>query len=299
MKTAAAFAAVSVIWALTWIFIKIGVASFPPLLFAGIRTMLSAAVFYAYARAIGIPLGLRRVSFRTNALIGVLFFGIPTSFTAIGEQTVNASVAAVVFGGSPILTITMARIFLGERLTVWRAAAVLLGISGILYLYVPALMAEGMHASMGLLFILAAAVSGSAGVIIAKKKLHDEVPAACLPVQMLTVGPIILLASGISESYASARLTQSVIVAILFLAIFASGLSYALYFWLLKRMPISQIVYMDFTYPILSIFFGWLLLDEQVSERLFVATAAIIAGGMLASRGSLTPVTTEEPPVSC
>ena len=283
-----AYLACCVIWALSWIFIKIGIRDFPPILFAGIRCVLSAGVLFLYARLIGSRVLLQTVSYRSNFVVGLFFFGVPFVTVFIGEQTVDASVTAVVFACSPTFSVTMAWIFLKERLSPPRALGVLLGLAGVLYLYLPALAASGFQANTGLLLILVGALAGSIGMILAKKSLHHESPATALPIQMILVAPLILLGGALTESCHDARWTASFAFSLAYLAIFASGVTYALYFWLLKHLPVAQLVYVDFLYPVLSIIFARLILGEPVSPRLAASTALIICGGLLTSRSQPT-----------
>lgn len=294
-----AFASVTIFWALSWIFIKIGVRDFPPFLFAGIRCILSAGVLFAYAKVAGVPMRLQTVSTWINFLIGMCFFGIPFMAIFTGEKTVDASVAAVVFGCSPIFTVTMARIFLGERLTRTRVFAVLIGLCGITYLYLPAIAETGIKANWGLLLILAGCVCGSCGTILAKRKLRHESAATSLPNQMILVGPVILAASLLTESRDGINLSGSFVFSLLYLSLLSSGLAYVLYFWMLKHMPIAQLVYIDFIFPILSIIFGRVILDEPVSSRLAIAALLIVTGGILATRGRYASVPEREPAAPC
>ncbi len=279
-----AFATVCVLWSLSWIFIKIGVQDFPPLLFAGIRCIISAGFLFGYARVVGLPVSLQSVSKRANFLAGMLFFGIPFVTIFTGEKTVDASVAAVIFGCSPIFSVTMARVFLGERLSPLRVLAILLGLAGLLYLYLPAFTESGFIANLGLLLILCGALSGSGGMVLAKGLLHDENPATSLPHQMILVGPVILAASFTLESHEGLHATPAFLVSLAFLSLCSSGIGYLLYFWMLKHMPVAQLVYIDFVYPVLAIVFGRIILGEPVTRRLTLAAALIVAGGVLASR---------------
>ncbi len=234
----------------------------------------------------GIPMRLRYVTHRVNFLGGLLFFGIPFVTIFIGEKTVDASIAAVVFSCGPVFSVTMARIFLKERLTPYRIAAILLGLSGIFYLYLPALLSAGFRANMGLFLILVGALAGAGGVIVVKKYLHHEDPSVALPHQMVMVAPVIFIASLLMESYKQMTITPAFLVSLLYLALLSSGVAYVLFFWMLKHVDISQIVYIDFIDPVLSIIFASLLLGEAVSARLAVSTALIVAGGFLATRGA-------------
>ncbi len=283
-RTLLAFFLCCTLWSLSWIFIKIGVQDFPPVLFAALRCVISAVFFVVYCRISRVPLRLQTVTHRVNFLVGLLFFGVPFLTIFIAERTVEASVAAVVFGCSPVLSVTLARIVLKEPLSRSRALAVLLGVGGVLYLYLPPLLQTGLRANLGLFLILAGTIAGSSGMILAKKRLLNENPATSLPNQMIQVAPVLLIASLLFENHAGWKLTPSFLVSLLYLAIFASGIAYALYFWLLKHMPVSQIIYIDFLYPILAIFFARVILGEPMSPRLVLSAAMILAGGLLASR---------------
>ncbi|MBA3359111.1 MAG: EamA family transporter, partial [Thermoleophilaceae bacterium] len=89
-----AFASVSVLWGIPYLFIKVAVDDgMPPAFLAWVRVLLGAAVLLALAWRAGV-LGSVRGKMRWIAAYAVLEISIPFPLIAAGEQDVSSSLAA-------------------------------------------------------------------------------------------------------------------------------------------------------------------------------------------------------------
>jgi len=73
----AAYLCCCVLWGSTWMFIKFGLRDLPPLLFAGVRMLLAAAVLLPFAARTGLR-GYGKRALGWMVLVGVLQIGSPT-----------------------------------------------------------------------------------------------------------------------------------------------------------------------------------------------------------------------------
>src|ERR1700722_11530679 len=89
-----AFAAVYIIWGPTYLAIRIGVESFPPLLLAGCRHLIFGALLYPWLRW---KTGVRpsRAQWRTAAVSGCLLLFAGNGVVCVAEKTVPSGIAAL------------------------------------------------------------------------------------------------------------------------------------------------------------------------------------------------------------
>src|SRR5260370_30966099 len=89
-----AFAAVYVVWASTYLAIRIGVESFPPLILAGLRHMTVGLILYPILRR---KTGLRpsAANWRAAIVTGTLLLFVGNGGVSWAEQTVPSGIAAL------------------------------------------------------------------------------------------------------------------------------------------------------------------------------------------------------------
>ena len=99
----AAFATVSTLWGIPYLFIKIAVDDgVPPAFLAFVRVALGAAVLMALAWRAG-TLGTLRGRGRWLAVYAVFEIAVPFPLIAAGEQHVASSLAAIIIASVPLL----------------------------------------------------------------------------------------------------------------------------------------------------------------------------------------------------
>jgi drug/metabolite transporter (DMT)-like permease len=93
-KVLVAFAAVYVIWGSTYLAIRVGVQSFPPLLLAGSRHLVFGLLFYPFLRW---QTGIRPTlaHWRTAIITGFLLLFVGNGGVCVAEQTVPSGVTAL------------------------------------------------------------------------------------------------------------------------------------------------------------------------------------------------------------
>jgi drug/metabolite transporter (DMT)-like permease len=93
--------ALYIIWGSTYFAIAIGVASWPPLMMAGIRFLSAGGVLLLYLLATGHKLPARRPLLNA-ALIGILLLAVGNGFVTLAEhQHVPSGIAAVMVATVP------------------------------------------------------------------------------------------------------------------------------------------------------------------------------------------------------
>jgi drug/metabolite transporter (DMT)-like permease len=90
-----AFVVLCVVWGSTYLAIRIGVAEYPPALFAGVRFLIAGGLLLGTARLLGRRLPIRRRDWVTNAVVGCLLLFCGNGLVVWAEQFTPSGVAAI------------------------------------------------------------------------------------------------------------------------------------------------------------------------------------------------------------
>src|SRR3954454_12984827 len=131
----AGFFAMSTIWGVPDLFIKIAVDDgVPPAFLAWCRVVLAAVVLLALAWRAGTLPSLRGRG-RWLLAFAVFEIAVPFPFIAFGEQHVDSSVAAIIIAAAPLIVAVLAlRFDASERVSGRRLVGLLIGLGGVVAL---------------------------------------------------------------------------------------------------------------------------------------------------------------------
>ncbi len=272
------------IWGSTWLAIKVGLGSLPPLTFAGIRFVIGAGVLFGGCFVAGIPiLPTRRGDWAFLVGTGLLAFAINHGLLFWGEQSVSSGLAAVLQATIPCFGLLFAHGRLaGENLTARRLTGTLLGLAGVAAIFSHQFEAAGPKAFWGSLgIVLGAASVAFSNVLVKARGFH--LPAASMAAWQMTFGLIPLLALGYAtEGNPFALSWNPVAVAcLLYLALVGSALAFVLFYWLMRRVAATKSMAIALVTPVVAVLLGWLFLSEPLSLWTLLGGAGVLAGTAL------------------
>jgi drug/metabolite transporter (DMT)-like permease len=280
------YVAVSAIWGSTWSVIRVGLEDLPPLLFAGVRMALAAALL--------VPLAWRRGAFRGISLgaakriawVGLLQIAVPYGLMFVAQQWVPSALAAILFATFPVWIVLLARLLLpGERLHPLRIGSAVVGIAGVVVLEAPHLAAVDASPLLTVgsaLVVLSSIVVALANVLV-RRHLLAVSPLAMTAGQTAVGGAALLAAAAVAERGAPAAFTPTALAALAYLAVFATALTYVGLYWLVPRVPIAAIGAIPLLDTTVAVALGALLLGEEVGWSLAAGGALVLAGAALAN----------------
>jgi drug/metabolite transporter (DMT)-like permease len=278
---------VALLWGSTWSVIRIGLEDLPPLRFAALRMALAAALLAPFLLRGGTWRALSGRTGRLVALVGLFQIALPYGLMFVAQQWVPSNLAAVLFATFPVWIALLARLLLpDERLGPGKFVAALLGIAGVALLQLPHLGRVDGSGRLALgsgLIVLASIVVALANVLV-RRHLTAVSPLAMTAGQT-AVGAVALLAVALAvEHGASATYTPRAIAALVYLAVFATVVTYVGLYWLVPRVPISAIGAIPLLDTTVAVALGALLLDEQVGWHLVAGGAMVLGAAGLAAR---------------
>ena len=169
------FAAVSVLWGIPYLFIKLAVEDLSPVMVAWGRIAVAFAILLPYAIHKGALRGLGR-HWKPLLIYSVVEIVLPWPLIGFGEQRVTSGLAAILIAAVPLVVALMAlRVDPEERAEGSRLVGLLIGFAGVVVLL--GLDVAGRPGELlGAFAILLAAVGYAAGPMIIKHRLGTMDP---------------------------------------------------------------------------------------------------------------------------
>ena len=279
----AAFAAVSVVWGIPYLFIKIAVdhGATPSFVAFG-RVALATAVLLPVAAHAGALRGLRERR-RPLVAFAAVEIAVPFPLIAFGEKYVSSSLAAILIATLPLTIALLAlRFEPTERVDRGRFLGLLVGLAGVVLLLGVDVAGSG-DELLGSAAILVAVVGYAIGPLIVKRSLADVNPlgpvVAALAISTVMLAPFAVIDAP-SETPDAAALWS-----IAALGIASTALAFLFYFTLIAEVGPSRASVITYVNPVVAVVLGVLLLDESLTAAAIAGLALILLGSRVATGG--------------
>jgi drug/metabolite transporter (DMT)-like permease len=276
------FLALGGIWGSSYLFIKVGVdAGLAPFTLVALRLAIGFALLALVVLAGREPLPREPRLYGHLLVVAVLNMAIPFSLIARAEQHVDSALAATFAAAIPLVVIPLAAVALrAERLSVNRAAGVLLGFVGVAVLVAPDVSRLGGSGAVDQLLLLAATVSYAAGAVYTRRFIHGLRPMIPAVFQVGFALLLVAIAALAAERPWEAAVRPEAIVAVVWLGLLGSGLAYLMFFHLIGRLGATRTSMVAYVMPLIGIVLGAAVLGESLDARL-LAGGALVFGGIL------------------
>lgn len=279
-RLVASLAAVYVIWASTYLAIRILVHEMPPLLSAAIRFAVAGTIMMIYALRKGATLPTSRDWARV-APVGVLLFVGGNGFVSIASQSIVSGGTAVVCALMP-LWVGVLGAFTGVRPTAREWLSLVVGFVGVLVLMGgPTLAGEPIH----IVILIMSPMLWAAGSLISRRTKDVGGKHASLvgpAMQMLTGGAALAIVALARGERMPLDASATSWLALAYLIVFGSLVAFTAYAWLLRNArPVIATSY-AYVNPILAVLIGAALYGEPLGWTTVVANALIVGAVMLA-----------------
>ena len=286
------------VWGSTYLGIRIAVATIPPFAMAAVRFAIAGTVLLtvvAVLRRGSIPRPSLR-EWRDCFIVGAFLMGGGMGAVAWGEQTVPSGITALLIAMMPVWVAVFGRIFLGERLPRAAAIGIATGMLGVVILVGPSLAIDRSLDPAGIVALIISPISWAAGSLFSANRARlPKDPFLTTGMQMLAGSTVLAAASLLSgelRSFQVESVTTNSLIAVVYLTVVGSLVAFTAYAWVLRHAPLPLIATYAFVNPVVAVFLGWLILQEQVSPRQVIAGAVIVVGvGLIvAARSRMTSV---------
>jgi drug/metabolite transporter (DMT)-like permease len=284
-KVLLAFAAVYLVWGSTYLAIRIGVESFPPLILAGLRHLTVGLFLYPILRR---TTGIKPTpgNWRTAVVTGALLLFVGNGGVSWAEQTVPSGIAALLVATVSLWLVIVDWLRPGGVRPVPRVImGLVMGFAGMVLLGGPAHLGGAERVDpRGAAVLVIASLAWACGSLYSK---HGGMPSSAMlavAMQSLAGGAILLLVALFTGEFRGLHLAAISVrswVALGYLIVFGSGIGFSAYIYILQKSTAARVATYAFVNPVVALFLGWLIAGESITLRTVIAAAVILTAVIL------------------
>ena len=248
-----------------------------PFMIAALRTVIGGT----FLVAIAVGRGERFPTDRTLlARIFVVSFSITTVSSALlvfGVNRVPAGFASLISSTMPLFTACLTLVLLHTRISRLGMVGLIVGFVGTAVLASPAL--DGDAKLIGAVSLLCSAVAWAFGTVFMKWKDFSAVtPIMLVGVQLWMSAAVLLPFAVVVEGLGSTDWSLGLFVPLLYAAIPANAVTFALMATVVRRATPTQAAATAYLIPLFGVFFGWLIRGELLGRVELLGGALVVVG---------------------
>lgn len=277
------------IWGLTWIAAKAGVAAVPPLLFGATRFVVAGLVLTGVLALRRSPILPARRDLPRLLAVALLIMTACYGLLFWGLQHISSGLAAVLeMSLTPVALLAFALLLGDEQFSLTRAGSIALGVVGIVVLFAPEARISGGLGIAGMAAVSGAAIVYGWGAVLSRPLMDRYSSTWLAAFTMVVGGGLLLIGSLLFEPRATAMLYAPWGAAALagwwFLVLFGSLLGYTIYLHLLRVWGSSRSGTYAFVSSVVAVLAGHLVFDEPITASGMAGMAILLAAAWLAIR---------------
>jgi len=286
-----AFGVVSFFWGTTYLAIRIGVAHFPPLLFAGIRNLLAGLILCTVFLLKGAKLPSGK-ELKNILIIGFFILFLCNGTLTWSEVYIDSGLVAMICSLFPFLVAIFSLIMnKNEKLSLMLIAGLFLGLIGQTLIFgfnIDKILLGSNYIGIGIL--LFSQLTGAYGTVYQRKHHGNTNPFFAAGIQMLFAG-ILLCISATFKGELSQKLIfdGDVIWSLLYLVLAGSILTYSCYMYALKKIPATAFSLYAYINTLVAVLLGWFILNENRNPYVFIAIGITFMGGLVVRKSMRKP----------
>ena len=289
MSTLNLYAITTLIWSSTWLAITFQLGQVAPAVSVVWRFALSASILFAFALWRRLPLGFAPRDHLWIALQGFLMFGLNYVCVYLSEQSLASGLVAVASSVIVFWNIIGMRVFFGTPINPVIALAALIGVGGVVLVFLPdiANFSASGPAVRGLVLALIGAVSASLGSMAALRNQKHHIPIVPLIAWAMLYGTLFIAAyaalSGVAFTF---DWSFRYVASLLYLALLGSVLAFAAYLTLLKRIGADRAGYIGAAVPVIALLLSTVFEGLRWEASMLLGVLLCVAGNVLILRGA-------------
>lgn len=276
-----AWASVCILWGTTYLAIRIGLETLPPMLFGGLRFLTAGVLLFSFVyfwRGMRLPKGREWLH---QIVIGLMLLGVGNGMVVFAEQWVPSGPAALLVATSPFWVVGLERLLRdGERSSLRAIIGMIVGFGGLCLLIAPNLFGTSLNGYylLGALAIQFGCASWSAGSVYSKHHQTDLPPLMAAAIQMLIAGTALTLLGTSLGEWRALHFSGRSFSAFAYLIVFGSIVAYGSYTYAIQKLPLSIVSMYSYINPVIAVLLGWAVLSESLGWRVIAAMTIILVG---------------------
>ena len=267
----------SLIWASSFFNIKIATYSFGPVTIAFLRVFFGAipVLIICYYKKIKIEAFSK--DWHWFAMIGFINLVAPFFLIAYGVKSVQSNLAAILMSTTPLSSTVLGHFYTkNEKFNFIKTFGILIGFSGIIYLFSDNILIDENNFTSALLILLGSTCYVVGGVLTLKisKKKNENVTGSILIWAIIILAPLSIF---IEQPWNLSPRIDSTISAI-YLGLVSTGLAWLLRFKILVNNGLIFQSQVSYLIPIFVTILSYIFLRELITTKVLISLLAVIIG---------------------
>ncbi len=267
----------ALIWASAFFNIKIATYSFGPVTIAFLRVFFGAIPVLLLCYYKDIKIEAFSKDWYWFALIGFINLVAPFFLIAYGVKSVQSNLAAILMSTTPLSSTVLAHFYTkNEKFNFIKTFGILIGFSGILYLFSDNILINENNFLSALLILLGSTCYVVGGVLTLKisKKKNENVTGSILIWAIIILIPLV---SFLEKPWnINPRIDST--VSVIYLGLVSTGLAWLLRFRILVKNGLIFQSQVSYLIPIFGTILSYIFLNELITVKVLISLIAVVVG---------------------
>ena len=274
----------ALIWASAFFNIKIATYSFGPITIAFLRVFFGAIPVLIICYYKNIKIEAFSKDWHWFAMIGFINLVAPFFLIAYGVKSVQSNLAAILMSTTPLSSTVLGHFYTkNEKFNFIKSIGILIGFSGIVYLFSDNLLINKDNFVSALLILLGSTCYVVGGVLTLKisKKKNENVTGSILVWATIILVPLVCF---IEQPWQLAPRLDSTL-SVIYLGFVSTGIAWLLRFKILINNGLIFQSQVSYLIPIFGTILSYIFLKELITMKVFISLLAVVVGIYFVRRG--------------
>jgi drug/metabolite transporter (DMT)-like permease len=283
VKILLGYVTICLLWGSSWAAVKIGLESVPPVHALLMRFSIASIVFGGLVIFNRYTIPRQKKFWKLVAVICLSSLTFPMFFIYWGQAKVNSGLAAVLFATYPFwVGLISSALLPQEKINLQKFVGMLIGFGGVVLMFLYN-STEISGTVWGMVAILIGSIFQAFGLVAIRKWGEDFDPVTLNFYSMfLSVLPLVVAAM-LFEREVHISLSPMTAGSILYLGIFCTVVTFAIYYWLVKHIQATILSLSALITPAIAVIIGALFMNESFSSHIVLGICMIFLGVGIAS----------------
>ncbi len=267
----------ALIWASAFFNIKIATYSFGPVTIAFLRVLFGAIPVLLICFYKKIKIEAFSKDWHWFAMIGFINLVAPFFLIAYGVKSVQSNLAAILMSTTPLSSTVLGHFYTkNEKFNLIKTFGILVGFSGILFLFSDNLLIDENNFFSALLILLGSTCYVIGGVLTLKisKKKNENVTGSILIWAIIILIPLVIF---IEEPWnITPRLDST--ISVIYLGLVSTGIAWLLRFRILVNNGLIFQSQVSYLIPIFGTLLSYIFLKELITIKVLISLIAVVIG---------------------
>ena len=267
----------ALIWASAFFNIKIATYSYGPITIAFLRVLFGAIPVLLLCYYKNIKIEAFSKDWHWFAMIGFINLVAPFFLIAYGVKSVQSNLAAILMSTTPLSSTILGHFYTkNEKFNFIKTIGILIGFSGIVFLFSDNLLIDENNFNSALLILLGSTCYVIGGVLTLKisKKKNENVTGSILIWATIILTPFVIFIEHPWEL--NPRLDST--ISVIYLGLVSTGVAWLLRFKILVNNGLIFQSQVSYLIPIFGTILSFIFLKELITIKVLISLIAVVIG---------------------